>query len=124
MGLGGEENAGEIEGGFELFRATDSNNGSRVKGSQRENVMVWWGRGAGGAKGADVNQRALERAIRAFFYHLVGDGRENLGDLTRPAPGDDMLGSSAGAYQLGVGGRDVNLNAIVKLERCRSALSI
>jgi hypothetical protein len=83
--------------------------------------MVWWGRGA---KGADVNQRALERAIRAFLYHLVGDGRENLGNAARTAPGDDVLGSSTGAYQLSVGGRDVDHDTIVKLERCRRALPI
>jgi hypothetical protein len=75
VGLGGEEDAGEVEGGGKLFRATDSNNGSGMEeGSQREHVVVGWGRGAGGAKGAYVNQRALERAIRAFFHHLVGDG--------------------------------------------------
>jgi hypothetical protein len=74
VGFGGEEDAGEVEGSVKLFCATDSNDGSGMEGVQREHIVVGRGWGAGGAKGADVNQRALERAIRTFFHHLAGDG--------------------------------------------------
>jgi hypothetical protein len=47
-----------------------------------------------------------------------------LGDTTRPAPGNDGFGSSTGACQLGMGGRDVNLHAIVQLERGEGALAV
>ena len=34
VGLGGEQDAGEVEGGVKLFRATDSNDGPGIEGGQ------------------------------------------------------------------------------------------
>ena len=55
MGLGGDENAGEIEGGGKIFRSADSDNGPGVERSDGEHVVVRRGRCAGGAVGADVH---------------------------------------------------------------------
>ena len=67
----------------------------------------WWGRR--GAKRAHVP---------------VGGVGEDFGDQTGPAPSNNVLRSSSGALDLGVGGRHVDLDTIVELKVGGSAVLI
>ncbi len=59
MGLGGEDDAGQIERDGESFCAADCDDGSGFEGGEGEHVVVRRGWSAGGAGGANVDQRAL-----------------------------------------------------------------
>ncbi len=64
---------GDVEGG--RGSVTDGNDGARVEGGSRDEIVMWCGRGFGGAEWASVDDGALERASRTFLFHLVGCGR-------------------------------------------------
>ena len=63
MGFGGGGNASQIEGGGGVIGATDGNERAGVERGGREHVMMRWGRSAGSAVGADVDDRALENTV-------------------------------------------------------------
>ena len=75
--------------------------------------MVGRGGGFGGTERTDVNNCALKSSAGTLFCHFIGGGRENLGDETRAAPGNDVIRPAAGVQDLGVSRRYVNLDAII-----------
>ena len=63
VGFGGGGDASQIEGGGGVIGTTDINEGAGVERRGREHVMMRWGRSAGSAVGADVDNRALENTV-------------------------------------------------------------
>ena len=74
----------------------------------------WWGRR--GAKWAHVHDGTLKKTFGTFFLHSVGGVREDVGDETGPAPSNNVLRSSSGALNLGVGGWHINFDAVVDVK--------
>ena len=97
-------------------RVADGNEGARGESQSGEQIMMrwWWGRR--GAKWAHVNDGTLKKTFGTFLLHSVGGVREDVGDETGPAPSHNVLRSSSGALNLGVGGRHVNFYAVVDQE--------
>ena len=75
-------------------------------------------------RGAQVDDRTFEKPFRTFLLHSIGRGGKDLRDDAGFAPGYDVLGSSSGALDLGMGGGHVNFNAVVQGEVGRSTMCI
>ncbi len=91
----------------------DSDNRAMDKLCGREEVVVRWWWVFRGAKRANVDNRALKSSFGTLLHHFIGGVREDLRDAAGSAPGDNMVGASSGALELGMGGRDINFYSIV-----------
>ena len=100
---------------------TDGDDGPGVKSSGRDEIVVRRRRVFGGAERTSVDDCALKGASRTFFFHLVGGRGKDLRDAARSAPGDDVVGTAAGAKELRVGRRYIDFHAVVNGERVGGA---
>ena len=78
-------------------------------------------RGGRGAKRANVYNRALKCSFGTLLHHFIGGVREDLCDAAGSSPGDNMIGASSGALELGMGRGYINFDAVVNGEMGRGA---